>query len=160
MIEAITASASNAQLMRAVAEEVASSQSLSANPERIQKAAIGTPYLSHHVRLSPNTKPIFVIRDTDTGTQIKQFPTEAQIRAYHKAGQAKSQVQTSSQTSEGQGITPEQAKILVESSVEFKEERAAVQYEAQFASPGQDQEAAAFTPEFRAPVQMTVDQQA
>lgn len=156
MIEAITASASNAQLMRAVAEEVASSQSLAANPERIQKAAIGTPYLSHHVRLSPNTKPIFVIRDTDTGTQIKQFPTEAQIRAYHKAGQAKSQVQTSDR----QGITPEQAKIIVESSVEFKEERAAVQYEAQFASPGQDAETPAFTPEFRAPVQMTVDQQA
>lgn len=155
MIEAITASVSNAQLMRAVAEEVSSSQSLAANPERLQKAAIGTPYLSHHVRLAPNTKPIFVIRDTDTGAQLKQFPTEAQIRAYHKAGQG-----SKSSSSDATGRTPEQAKILVESSVEFKEERAAIQFDAQTAIPGQETEVVpAFQPEFRAPIQMTVDQQ-
>ena len=129
MIEAI-ASIATAPLMRTLTEEATSQ---SANPARVQKAAISTPYLSTHVRLSPNSKPVFVVRDVDTGTQIKQFPTEGQIRAYQKAGQAKVQ----SQNSDSQSIiSPEQAKILVENSVEFKEERKAVQYKDEVAVPG------------------------
>ncbi|PZP57126.1 MAG: hypothetical protein DI586_01495 [Micavibrio aeruginosavorus] len=134
MIEAINASISNAPIVRAIAEEVSTSQSV--NPVRIQKAAVTAPYLSPHVRLSPNAKPVFVVRDVETGTQIKQFPTEAQIRAYQKAGEARSQVQAQSSQGEVKTITPEQARIMIETSVQYKEERAAVKYDTQVSVPG------------------------
>lgn len=141
MIEAINASISNAQVARVIAEESTSSQSLSANPERTQKAAIAAPYLSPHVRLSPNSKPIFVVRDTDTGAQLKQFPTEAQIRAYQKAGQARAEAQAVAGGTEARTISPEQAKLMVESSVQYKEERAAVQFDTDYAIPSDNSEA-------------------
>ena len=135
MIEAINASISTAApVMRAIAEEVSTSQT--ANPVRVQKAAIAAPYLSPHVRLAPDTKPIFVVRDVETGAQLKQFPTEAQIRAYQKAGQARSQVQTQTTDGEAKMITPEQAKMMIETSVQYKEERAAVKYDAEVSIPG------------------------
>ncbi len=129
MIEAINASISNAPVVRAIAAEVSTSQS--ANPVRIQKAAVTAPYLSPHVRLSPNAKPVFVVRDVETGTQIKQFPSEAQIRAYQKAGEVKAQVQAQLTGGEAKTVTPEQARIMVETSVQYKEERAAVKYDSQ-----------------------------
>lgn len=151
MIEAINASISNAPVVRAIAEEVSTSQSV--NPVRIQKAAVTAPYLSPHVRLSPNAKPVFVVRDVETGTQIKQFPTEAQIRAYQKAGEARAQIQAQSSQGEVKSITPEQARIMIETSVQYKEERAAVKYDTQVSVPGAKDESY----EQAAPV---VDQQA
>lgn len=140
MIEAINASISTAApAVRAIAEEVATSQS--ANPVRVQKAAIVAPYLSPHVRLSPNTKPIFVVRDVETGSQIKQFPTEAQIRAYQKAGEARAQSQPQSVDGQEKSISPEQAKLMIETSVQYKEERAAVKYDSEVAVPGAKSEA-------------------
>ena len=159
MIEAINASIANAQVVRAVAEESASSQSLSANPVRIQKAGVTAPYLSPHVRLAPNTKPIFVVRDIDTGAQIKQFPTEAQIRAYQKAGEARAQAQAAAGGGEVKQVSREQAMQMVESSVQYKEERAAVQYDAEVSIPGAKSEAAS-SYDAPAPVKSTFDQQA
>ena len=142
MIEAINASISTAApIARAIAEEVSTSQS--ANPVRIQKAAVTAPYLSPHVRLSPNAKPVFVVRDVETGTQIKQFPTEAQIRAYQKAGEARAQTQAQNQSGETKTISPEQAKLMIESSVQYKQERAAVKYDNQVAIPGAETNSAA-----------------
>ncbi len=152
MIEAINASISNAPVVRAIAEEVSTSQS--ANPVRIQKAAVSAPYLSPHVRLAPNTKPVFVVRDVETGTQIKQFPTEAQIRAYQKAGEARAQMQAQPADGEAKTITPEQARVMVETSVQYKEERAAVKYDAQISTPGAKSEP------FEQAAPASVDQQA
>lgn len=137
MIEAINASISTAaSVARVIAEEASTSQS--ANPVRIQKAATAAsaPYLSPHVRLAPDTKPIFVVRDIDTGAQIKQFPTEAQIRAYQKAGEARNQLQAQSADGQQKTITPEQARVMIETSVQYKEERAAVKYKQEVAVPG------------------------
>ncbi len=156
MIEAVNASISNAQVARVIAEESTSSQSLAANPVRVQKAGVSAPYLSPHVRLAPNTKPIFVVRDVDTGAQIKQFPTEAQIRAYQKAGQARAEAQAASSGTENvKQITPEQAKAMVENSVQYKQERAAVQYDTDYAVPADSAES--YTP---TPVKSTFSQQA
>ena len=137
MIEAVNASISNAQVARVIAEESTSSQSLAANPMRTQKAAIVAPYLSPHVRLAPDTKPIFVVRDTDTGAQLRQFPTEAQIRAYQKAGQARAEAQAAAGGEKAKTISPEQARAMVESSVQYKEERAAVQFDTDYAIPSE-----------------------
>jgi hypothetical protein len=134
MIEAVNASISNAQALRQVAEDA--TRSTASNPVRAQKASVTAPYLSPHVRLAPNTKPIFVVRDLETGAQIKQFPTEAQIRAYQKAGEAREQMQAEGQSSEQKTITPEQARLMIKSSVEYKEERAAVRYKQEVAIPG------------------------
>lgn len=155
MIEAINASISTAPIARAIAAEASTSQS--ANPVRIQKAAASAPYLSPHVRLSPNTKPVFVVRDVDTGAQIKQFPTEAQIRAYQKAGEARAQSSAQANADTQKTISPEQARILIETSVEFKEERAAVKYDAEVAVPGAKSEPAQAAP---LPLPGSVDEQA
>ena len=147
MIEAINASISAAPLSRAIAEEATTSQS--ANPVRIQKAAVSAPYLSPHVRLAPNAKPIFVVRDVDTGAQIKQFPTEAQIRAYQKAGEAKAQISSSANADAQKTISAEQARTMIETSVQYKEERAAVKYKQEVALPGKT--AGDTSTEFEAP---------
>jgi hypothetical protein len=89
MIEAVNAALSTASSVRAMAEQVTVAESLSANPARIQKVSISAAYLSPHVRLRPDVKPIFVVRDSSTGEAIRQFPTEAQIRAYQRAAQVK-----------------------------------------------------------------------
>ena len=135
MIEAIAASVSNAQIVRQVTDEASASQA--ANPVRIQKAAVTAPYLSPHVRLAPDTKPIFVVRDLNTGEQVKQFPTEAQIRAYQRASQSKADTVALSTNGEPQNISREEAKLIVETSVQFKAERKAVQADKQGFTPGQ-----------------------
>lgn len=154
MIEAINASISAAPVARAIVAEASTSQS--ANPVRIQKAGVTAPYLSPHVRLTPDAKPVFVVRDVNTGAQIKQFPTEAQIRAYQKASEAKTTA-VEAVSGEQQNITPEQARILIKTSVEFKKERAAVQYDTQVAIPGKSQASSEAAP---APVPGVVDEQA
>ena len=86
MIEAISATVSNSQLVRQVAEQTATTQSYSSNPTRVQAAAITAPYLSPHVDMNGgNSKPIFVVRDAATGESISQFTTEGKISAYQQA---------------------------------------------------------------------------
>lgn len=123
MIEAVNASISTTPVVKAIAEETSSSTSFAANPSRSQKAAVGTPYLSLQVKLAPKSKPIFVVRDTETGNAIKQFPTEAQIRAYQKAVEVRASAAASAAKSASEDVSPEAAKAIAESSVEFKEER-------------------------------------
>ncbi len=155
MIEAINASISTAPSVRAIAEEATSSQSFAANPARLQKAGVTAPYLSPHVKLSPGSKPIFVVRDSDTGSQIRQFPTEAQIRAYKRAIEVRAQAQPSV-TSQEKTVSPEQVKQIIETSVQFKEERAAAEPAEQQTLPGQS------TGEYEAPAPLpaSYDEQA
>lgn len=129
MIEAVNASLSTASAVRAVAQQVSSAESLTANPARIQKAAVSTAYSSKYVELAPDIKPIFILRDTDTGESIRQFPTESQIRAYQRAQQSRDAAAANAayrqqRTAEAvnSGATEEAAQ-LVESSVQFREVR-------------------------------------
>lgn len=127
MIEAVNASISVAPSVRAVAQQITTAESFSANPAQIQKAAVGNNYSSQYIRLAPDTKPIFVVRDTDTGESIKQYPTESQLRAYQRAQQNQSAAAQNAQfRAEMQGTSSDEAAVLVESSVQFKEVRAEV----------------------------------
>ncbi len=133
MIEAVSAVVSNSQLVRSIAEQTASTQTLSANPARVQTAAITAPYLSPHVDYNGgNSKPIFVVRDAATGETVKQFPSEAQIRAYQKAAQVQQQVVAQAQfQQQASGADPAQAAAqrsadIAKSSIEFKQARQAV----------------------------------
>ena len=158
MIEAINASISSAPVLRPIAEEASSSQS--SNPVRIQKAVIEAPYLSPHVRLAPNSKPVFVVRDINTGAQIKQFPTEAQIRAYQKAGEARTVAAAQTMDGQTKEISPEEAKIMIKSSVQYKEERAAVQFKEAAPLPGTQTNNTPDQAPAVVPGKVSVDQQA
>lgn len=131
MIEAVNAVVSNSQILRSIAEQTSTTQVLSANPSKVQSAAISAPYLSPHVDYNGgNSKPIFVVRDSSTGETIKQFPTEAQIRAYTKAAQVREQVAVQTQfqgsNSDGAEAAALRSADIAKSSVEFKAARQAV----------------------------------
>ena len=127
MIEAINASISTSASVKAIAQQVSSTESLSANPARIQKVATSSNYSSKYVQLAPDIKPIFVVRDTSTGESIRQFPTEGQIRAYQRAPQVRdaSAAAVRPNVDVPQANTQE-AAVLLESSVQYKEIRAEV----------------------------------
>ncbi len=141
MIEAANAITSNAQLLRAVAEQTATTQSFAANPTRIQTAAVSAPYLSPHVDLNGGaSKPIFVVRDSETGNRIRQFPTEGQIRAYQRAKEVQSQAlaQSSSEFSTGRTdySTQQKQAEVVKDSVEYRQARKEVKVAQQQSVPG------------------------
>jgi len=143
MIEAVNAVISNAQVLRSLADQVSTSQNLSANPARIQTAAISAPYLSPHVDYNGgSSKPIFVVRDSSTGETIRQFPSEAQIRAYSKASAVREQMVIQAQFQSQSASSSEAAALrsadVAKSSIEFKAARQAVK---------QQQEPAVFTPQ-------------
>ena len=143
MIEAVNAVVSNSQILRSIAEQTATTQNLSSNPARIQVAAASAPYLSPHVDYNGgNSKPIFVVRDSSTGETVKQFPSEAQIRAYSRAAQVREQVIVQSQFQGNNSQYAEAAALrsadIAKSSVEFKAARQAVR---------QQQAPAVFTPD-------------
>lgn len=139
MIEALGAVVSNTQLVRSVAEQTASSQSFAANPARLQVAAISAPYLSPHVDLNGGmSKPIFVVRDPETGDFVRQFPTEGQIRAYQRAMDMRSQAlaEAVSMTSGGRGTSAEDSAIIAKSSVEFHQARQQIKQQEEASLPG------------------------
>lgn len=127
MIEAVNAVSSNAQMLRAVAEQTSSTQSFASNPTRVQSAAITAPYLSPHVDFNGgNSKPIFIVRDSSTGDAIRQFPTEGQIRAYQRAKEVQVRLQESGQAASNARADSQQQRVdVVESSVQYKELRKA-----------------------------------
>ncbi|MFA7276130.1 MAG: hypothetical protein WC043_04950 [Pseudobdellovibrionaceae bacterium] len=137
MIEAVNATVSNAQLLRSVAEQTSSTQVLSANPSRVQAAAIVAPYLSPHVDLNGGqSKPIFVVRDAATGEHVKQFPTEAQIRAYQRAQEVRSEAMTV-QHAESQFLQQQKSADIAKSSVEFRQVRQEIKQYQEATLPGQ-----------------------
>ena len=132
MIEAVNAAISTSSSVRAMAEQVTIAESLSANPARIQKVSTAAAYLSPHVRLRPDMKPIFVVRDSSTGEAIRQFPTEAQIRAYQRAAEVKASAIEVPSPKAGQVDTASSPEVdkLVESSVQYREIREEIKQEA------------------------------
>lgn len=143
MIEAVNAVVSNSTILRSIAEQTSTTQSLSANPSRVQAAAVTAPYLSPHVDYNGgNSKPIFVVRDSSTGETIKQFPSEAQIRAYTKAAAVREQMMVQSRfqsvdNNSGAEAAALRSADIAKSSIEFKAARQAVR---------QQQEPAVFKP--------------
>lgn len=142
MIEAVNAVVSNSQLLRSVAEQTSTTQTISSNPNRVQAAAITAPYLSPHVDYNGgNSKPIFVVRDSATGETVKQFPSEAQIRAYQKAAQVQEQAYVQMQFqqtgSDDAQAAAQRSADIAKSSIEFKQARQAIKQQAEQSVPGQ-----------------------
>jgi hypothetical protein len=128
MIEAVNAVVSNSQMLRTIAEQTSTTQVLSANPSKVQSAAIIAPYLSPHVDYSGgNGGPVFVVRDAATGETISQFPSETQIRAYTKAAEMNYQAQAQSKS---QGTDGGAGESEVLKSVDFKPVRQVVKQQA------------------------------
>lgn len=135
MIEAATASVMTAQVARISSEPSSSARSMSASPAQVQKAAVNNaPYLSPYVRLSPGVKPVLVVRDSDTGSQVTQYPTPAQIQAYQSAQAAQarlvavqpqrastSSAEVSAPAADVKPVSYEAAKAALQSSVQYQE---------------------------------------
>lgn len=118
MIEAVNASIANAPLVRQVTETQSTARNIAVNVANSQAAA--TPrYLSPYVSVG-SQKVVLQFRDTNTGDVLKQFPTASQLKAYAQA-QSRSEAVRRAESN----VSAERA-VVVESSVEFKEERAAV----------------------------------
>jgi len=81
MLEAVNSVLQTAPLVRAQAEQVSTTDSFAANPDRIQKAAPQAPYISPFIHVDVNyDKAVLLIRDADTGDVLHQYPTESALR--------------------------------------------------------------------------------
>ena len=88
MIEAVNSVLANASAARPVVAQQSTSNSLSANPDRVQQSAVKTPYVSPYISIDRQyNRAVLQIRDSDTGDVVRQFPTEGQLRAYQNAQQ-------------------------------------------------------------------------
>lgn len=86
MLEAVNSVLSNAQYMRAAAEQQSVLNSFAANPDRVQQAPTVAPYLSLHIKVDNYfDKAILQIRDNQSGDVLRQIPTESQLEAYRRA---------------------------------------------------------------------------
>lgn len=85
MIEGVKSSLVSSIINKNVILDNSTQNSMSANPEKIQKAATA-PYVSPYISIDKNhNKAVLQIRDSDTGTVLRQFPTENQLQAYDRA---------------------------------------------------------------------------
>lgn len=87
MIEAVNSVLSNANVTRVAAEQLSTTRSFVANPEKTQEVA-RAPYVSPHISIDRSyNRAVLQIRDSETGDVVRQFPTEGQLRAYRDAQQ-------------------------------------------------------------------------
>lgn len=132
MIEAVNMSLSTSSMNRVVAAQTAAAAN-APDPAAPVKLNVGVsaPYLSPHVNLVGFRKPIFIIRDSETGAHIRQFPSENQIKAYQRAQEVGEQLARRSANTEtvdaAQYKAAQQQALVAESSVQFKQARTEVQ---------------------------------
>ncbi len=130
MIEAVNMSVATSSMSKApaVAQVVSSAPDITAAPAKLN-VGVSAPYLSPHVNLVGFRKPIFIIRDSTTGEHVRQFPSEAQIKAYTRSADAQAQAQAQAQSQQYEVQRYEAAvdqRALVESSVQYRQARAEV----------------------------------
>ncbi len=81
MLEAVNSVIQSAPVVRGNAEQISTSDSFAANPDRIQKAPqapVVSPYISVD---SVNNAVVLQIRDGDTGAVKETFPSRTSIQA-------------------------------------------------------------------------------
>lgn len=94
MLEAVTPVIQNAQVIRAVAETAAASESVAANPDRAQRTAPQAPYVSPYIFMDVNyDKAVLQIRNSDTGDVLRQFPSESRLQALAEESASKQRPQ-------------------------------------------------------------------
>jgi uncharacterized FlaG/YvyC family protein len=89
MIEATNSVLSNASVTKVVTQQQSTARSLTANPQRVQEAAVRAPYVSPYLSIDRSSnRAVLQIRDSETGDVLRQYPTESQLRAYRQAQEA------------------------------------------------------------------------
>jgi hypothetical protein len=81
MLEAVNSVIQSAPVVRANAEQISTSDSFAANPQRIQKAP-QAPFVSPYISVdSINNAVVLQIRDGDTGDVKESFPSKTSLQA-------------------------------------------------------------------------------
>lgn len=108
MIEAVNSVISNAPLVRGNAEQVdaarsyASSQIVAAQESA---SAPQAPYISPYISLDVNyDKAVLLIRDSNTGDVLRQFPSEQRLEEIRRTASAAGGVFVQAQSSGGQSV--------------------------------------------------------
>lgn len=121
MVEAVNAVISNSSVLRGTVENVSTTRSFAANPDRVQEAASApqVPYISPYISVDTNyNKAVLQIRDSDTGDVIRQFPSESrlqQVRQQEQRAQAQQEVSEASQPSQ-QRVEPTSVQVVSNSN--------------------------------------------
>ncbi len=84
MIEAVHSVLSNAQAVRASADQSSSTRSFAADPEN-SVSVPQAPYISPYIVVNANNKAVLQIRDSDTGDVLTQYPSETRLQAQSAA---------------------------------------------------------------------------
>lgn len=115
MIEAVNSVIANASLIRGNVEQVSSSRSFAANPNKVQEAAPSTqglnpgpqaPFISPFVVVDVNfDKAVLQFRDSDTGDVLEQIPSRSRLEALQRV--AARQTQQTSSSSEQASSAPQ-----------------------------------------------------
>lgn len=103
MIEAVNSVISNAQLARAAAVQVATSNSFAASNEAIETVARApvAPFISPYISVDTNfDTAVLQIRDSDTGDVLTQFPSESALQQRRAQASRQETVQLQTQTRE------------------------------------------------------------
>ncbi len=81
MLEAVNSVLQSAPLVRGHSEQVSTTESFAANPDRVQKVA-QAPYVSPYIAVDKTAhKIVLQIRDPDTGAVLQTFPSESDLKA-------------------------------------------------------------------------------
>lgn len=81
MLEAVNSVIQSAPVVRGNAEQISTSDSFAANPDRIQKAP-QAPFVSPYISVdSVNNAVVLQIRDGDTGDVKESFPSKTSLQA-------------------------------------------------------------------------------
>lgn len=110
MLEAVNSTLMNASFVKPIADQSSASESLAANPQRVQRAAPSAPYLSPYVFLdSSNEQVILQIRNGETGDAISQYPSGMYQRPEEAAQQQ-------------QEVRPEPSKVALQAQDQIEKE--------------------------------------
>src|SRR5688572_8973441 len=121
MIEAVNSVVSTSPLAKGTAEAQSVVRSFAANPERVQEIAMA-PYVSPYIRVDVNfDRAVLLIRDSDTGDVLRQFPSESQMEAYRRAEAAatsRKQIQAQQTQTSADPITAPKAAPVPETKTQ------------------------------------------
>ncbi len=85
MIEAISTAVQTAPLIRGNANQVSTSESIAANPERVQQV-VQAPFISPAIGFNTDyNKAVLQIRNGDTGEVIETIPADSRLEAQRRA---------------------------------------------------------------------------
>lgn len=109
MIEAVNSVVSNAPLVRGNAEQVSAARSYAASPEVAAQAVARipqAPYISPYISLDVNyDKAVLLIRDSETGDVLRQFPSESRLQQVRRSADAAGGVFVQAQSGDVTGVT-------------------------------------------------------